>query len=151
MLMEDKIKRSENFILKCHYMLVIYSFVSWFAWFNKRPLGTWQQTKETCWMNSEYVFPHSLHTMKTEFCWPSDRMSLPFVFVMHQWKKYAFGWKMWKKRILVTFHGQELPVFNAGILQGFAWRILLLLPALGMTMTTYKWRNISCITKILSA
>lgn len=53
--------------------------------------------------------------------------------------------------MLVTFHGQELPVFNAGILQGFAWRILLLLPALGMTMTTYKWRNISCITKILSA
>lgn len=103
MLMEDKIKRSENFILKCHYMLVIYSFVSWFAWFNKRPLGTWQQTKETCWMNSEYVFPHSLHTMKTEFCWPSDRMSLPFVFVMHQWKKYAFGWKMWKKECLSTF------------------------------------------------
>lgn len=103
MLMEDKIKRSENFILKCHYMLVIYSFVSWFAWFNKRPLGTWQQTKETCWMNSEYVFPHSLHTMKTEFCWPSDRMSLPFAFVMHQWKKYAFGWKMWKKECLSPF------------------------------------------------
>lgn len=61
------------------------------------------------------------------------------------------GEKCEKKRMLVTFHGQELPVFNAGILQGFAWRILLLLPALGMTMTTYKWRNISCITKILSA
>lgn len=43
-----------------------------------------------------------------------------------------------KKRMLVTFHGQELPVFNAGILQGFALRILLLLLALGMTMTTYK-------------
>lgn len=143
MLMDDKKNALKISFWNVIIVLVIYSFVSWCS------LGLIKE--ETCWMNSEYVFPHSLHTMKTEFCWPSDRMSLPFVFVMHQWKKYAFGWKMWKKRMLVTFHGQELPVFNAGLLQGFALRVPLLLPALGMTVTTYKWRNISCITKILSA
>lgn len=34
-----------------------------------------------------------------------------------------------KKRVLVAFDGQELPVFNAGKLLGFALRILLFLPA----------------------
>lgn len=42
------------------------------------------------------------------------------------------GEKCEKKRVLVAFDGQELPVFNAGKLLGFALRILLF-----MTMTTY--------------
>lgn len=71
-------------------VLVIYSFVSW----------CWQQKKK-CWMNSEHVFTHSVHTMKTEICWPSDRMSPPFVFVMHQWKKnMRLGKKGEKKECL---------------------------------------------------
>lgn len=37
--------------------------------------------------------------------------------------------KKGEKRVLVAFDGQELPVFNAGKLLGFALRILLFLPA----------------------
>lgn len=48
---------------------------------------------------------------------------------MHQWKKLCVWMKKGKKRVLVAFDGQELPVFNAGKLLGFALRILLFLPA----------------------
>lgn len=48
---------------------------------------------------------------------------------MHQWKKNMRLDEKGEKRVLVAFDGQELPVFNAGKLLGFALRILLFLPA----------------------